>query len=311
MKILSKCFRKILQFFGLEKQVRELYKHSIYIEPIWKLKKPFIGKKVGLKEINGFKMCLNLFESGIQKDLWIHGERESESLEILFSELEEGMSCLDIGSNIGYYALNESSIVGEEGRVTAIEPLSPCLQILKKNIEINNIENIEIQNYAITKDTKDVEMLIEREVNRSRVINNKNNLNENTVDVEGKKLTEVVENSPDFIRMDLEGYESIIIDQIFELNLDGLLLLIELHPKKMKRNYGVEPIEFWNKLVGSNLHLKYIIQHGDRIQPSYFLRKSHPPRKIEKIDLTIEECMEKDIIPHQSERAYRAFLEIK
>ena len=53
--------------------------------------------------------------------------------------LEPGMNVLDIGANIGYYAIMESILVGTSGNVVAIEPMLPNIKMLRKNIELNNL----------------------------------------------------------------------------------------------------------------------------------------------------------------------------
>ena len=56
--------------------------------------------------------------------------------------LKEGDVFLDAGSGDGYMSLAASSIVGEKGTVYAVDSYEESMDILKKEIESKNIENI-------------------------------------------------------------------------------------------------------------------------------------------------------------------------
>jgi ubiquinone/menaquinone biosynthesis C-methylase UbiE len=56
--------------------------------------------------------------------------------------LKEGDIFLDAGSGDGYMSLAASSIVGEKGEVYAVDVYEESMNILKKEIESKNIENI-------------------------------------------------------------------------------------------------------------------------------------------------------------------------
>jgi FkbM family methyltransferase len=53
-----------------------------------------------------------------------------------------GMTVVDIGANIGYYALLLAQSVGPVGHVYAFEPDPPNLQLLRKNVAANGFQNI-------------------------------------------------------------------------------------------------------------------------------------------------------------------------
>ena len=132
--------QKLLRQLGLEKTVRECYKHSIPREIIWRARKTFQDDKKCVKDIGECVLAVKRFNRGIDKDIWLHGTREEASTSLLGSEIQEGMFCIDIGANIGYYAVKESVQVGEDGRVLAVEPLQSCFDRLEQNVERNELE---------------------------------------------------------------------------------------------------------------------------------------------------------------------------
>lgn len=101
------------------------------------------------KEIYGSRMLLDTEDKGLSADLWRDGTREWECPDIIHTILEPGMTCLDIGANLGYYALMSARLVGPSGRVWAIEPATKSLEILEESAALNGYENIHTRALAI------------------------------------------------------------------------------------------------------------------------------------------------------------------
>lgn len=56
--------------------------------------------------------------------------------------VEPGMTVLNAGAHVGYYALLAARIVGPKGRVDAFEPLEELRCMLKANASLNGVESI-------------------------------------------------------------------------------------------------------------------------------------------------------------------------
>jgi FkbM family methyltransferase len=59
-----------------------------------------------------------------------------------FYKAKEGDMVLDIGANIGAFSLKMSKLVGEQGRVLAVEPESTNFNLLMTNMKMNHCKNI-------------------------------------------------------------------------------------------------------------------------------------------------------------------------
>ena len=55
---------------------------------------------------------------------------------------KEGETVIDVGANVGAYTLLAAKLVGENGRVVALEPEPINFNLLKRNIEINGFKNV-------------------------------------------------------------------------------------------------------------------------------------------------------------------------
>jgi len=64
------------------------------------------------------------------------------------TDIKKGDVVLEIGAYIGYYAMLAAELVGESGKVIAIEAIKENYDILKKNVRDNNFSNIIVQRYA-------------------------------------------------------------------------------------------------------------------------------------------------------------------
>lgn len=81
-----------------------------------------LGYRSIIKKIYKYKMILDLYDKGISRTLILFGERELEHKFMLEQVIKPGMRILDIGANIGYYAIMESLLIGKSGNLIAVEP---------------------------------------------------------------------------------------------------------------------------------------------------------------------------------------------
>lgn len=66
-----------------------------------------------------------------------------------YYQLKPGDTVVEAGAYVGYYTLKMSQAVGPTGRVVAIEPITENREIILKNIEANDIQNVTVLPYAI------------------------------------------------------------------------------------------------------------------------------------------------------------------
>jgi len=169
-------------------------------------------------DVNGYKLNLIPNDRGISLELLKFNSHEPLSTELISNELQKGMTCLDVGGNIGYYTLLESQRVGENGKVICIEPSPLNFRYLKKNLEIQNTSNVESHNFACGDIDGEINFLISKNSNTCRTIPKEEPIpeGEKIITVPIKKLDTFLEENPlskiDFLRTDVEGYEL----QVFE-----------------------------------------------------------------------------------------------
>ncbi len=206
--------RRYRKIYGITKAIRVIL-HYGYVAT----KKNQQNKSGDLVvDVNGYKLKVIPGDLGISSELLMFKTHEPLTTKLLSKELKKDMVCLDVGGNIGYYTLLESNIVGENGKVIAIEPSPPNFQHLQKNLEMQNANNVDAYNFAAGDKDGDINFLIYEESNGSFTIpdGETTNLPGELIKVQAKKLDTFLDelkiNHVDFVRMDVEGYESHIID---------------------------------------------------------------------------------------------------
>jgi len=195
--------------------------------------------KETILNVNGYKMSFLPNDRGISAELLLFKTHEPLHTGLLSKELKADMVCIDVGSNIGYYAILESTLVGKNGKVICIEPSPPSFKMLQKNVKLQNSSNIETYNFACGDYDGTVKFFVSNRSNWSRVIpenKSKSIVDEDLtiIDVSIKKLdtflTEIPETKIDIIRMDIEGYEYTALRGMTKtIEKYKPLLIFELH----------------------------------------------------------------------------------
>ncbi|MDL2228427.1 FkbM family methyltransferase, partial [Odoribacter sp. OttesenSCG-928-L07] len=135
----------------------------------------------------------------------------------------EGDFCIDIGANLGYYSYFMSKYVGNTGKVFAVEPIPNFAEIWKKNVAKTKIKNLYLFPFALGETNKTVKMgmpVIDGVLHHgmTKVISDDSNY-EKVFDVQMRNPKEVFGNLEkiDFIKVDIEGYESVVFEQLKEI----------------------------------------------------------------------------------------------
>jgi len=164
-------------------------------------------------EIHGCKFALKPNDKGISAELLSFGSHEPLSTDLVTSVIKPGMTCIELGSNIGYYAVLESKIVGKNGKVIAIEASPDNYKYLQKNSKLQNFSNMETYNFVLGDHNGEVNFLTKSISNWSRIMkdNEKPNPSDSISKLPMKTLDSFLEEKKldrvDFARMDVEGYE--------------------------------------------------------------------------------------------------------
>ncbi len=157
-----------------------------------------------------------------------------------FSKAAES-NFIDVGANIGYFACLMSKLAGPSGKVLAFEPEPQNFKLLERNIEINRLTNVEAHACALGAREGAARLGLYKAANRGR---------HSLVDSEGKSSVEVPvrrlddvtrESAPgvqswSLVKIDVEGYEGLVLNGAAETLARTEILVIEYSPEYLKKS---------------------------------------------------------------------------
>ena len=242
------------------------------------------GVKVAIRDVQGSTMILDLSDRGIHRDLYLHGIREPQATRYLQSILRPEWTVVDIGANIGYYALQEAQRVRT---VIAIEPTPESYGILADNVKLNGYRNVHVYCLAVGDREGEVGFCLSRACNW-------NSVTEGQGDIKVPMMTLdkfLAGARVDFVRMDVEGYEMNILK-----GMEGILqkqkprMFLEIHRDKL-RGYGNTQREV----------MGYLASFGYGIEQSFIMGRKSSTGRISDLlanKRTAKEITEQAIASH-------------
>lgn len=106
----------------------------------WAVRKHVLRQRYQRIRVNDYEMFVDLRVPGVSRPLMMHGTREEDKTALMRRELTAGMTHLDLGANIGYYAVMAGRLVGPTGRVFCLEPDPRNIELLRRNVTLNGLD---------------------------------------------------------------------------------------------------------------------------------------------------------------------------
>jgi FkbM family methyltransferase len=217
-------------------------------------------------KINGHKMFLSkrfLFVS-------LGGVYEPMITLIIQNHVKRGDIVLDIGAHIGYHTLAFAKLVGDKGIVYAFEPDPDNFGLLKKNIEMNDYNNIISEQAAISNKTGKILLYLSKYNEGDHQIYDSKE-DRDHIEVRCLKLDDYFKNRKiniNFIKMDIQGAEGLATEGMATLldTNNHLKMIIEFWPAGLKKS-GIEPDLYLQKLHRYGFKFMYINETSKTIEP--------------------------------------------
>ncbi len=167
-----------------------------------------------------------------------------------FESITKSPLIVDCGANIGMSVLYFKRLF-PDSKIIVFEPNPYAFALLKRNMEINNIENLELHNVALS--DKETEISFYIDDNRGTLGGSVNKVRggSNELKVPAKTLSGYLKNisAADLIKIDVEGAESNLLTDLVESGMinKGKEYIIEYHHnmngEKSRLSYFLEVFE--------------------------------------------------------------------
>jgi len=177
-----------------------------------------LGEEVTRTSVLDHELYVDLRDRGISRTLYLNGRYDTRLTDALPDLVDPGDAVVDVGANIGYFTVLLSALVGETGRVHALEPDPRNAALLERNVELNECTNVTVEQAAVADEPGTVHLHThETEFSRSSITETDGRRRD--LDVPVVTVPGVVAGSVDFLKIDVVGAEIAV--------LDGALSIIE------------------------------------------------------------------------------------
>ncbi len=214
------------------------------ISIIFKLKKEIKNWKIPILHYFGLRKKEDIveFKNGVR--CIIRNKSDSIAfLEVFFLntndwieefKIKEKDIVVDIGAHVGYFSIY-SSINAKNGKIFAFEPYSKSFEVLKKNLEINQITNVIPQNLGVTKESGTSTLYFKKNYAIGNSIY-KNTDSDSNIEIKTISLQDIIKNNSlqriNILKLDCEGAEYQILLNLDHQTLEKIDKIVsEIHPR--------------------------------------------------------------------------------
>jgi len=199
------------------------------------------------------KLIVSKKDTGLGLMLRTRGTYELVQTKEFAKSVKAGDTVFDIGANVGYYTVLASKLVGKKGRVYAFEPDPRNLELLKRNLMINQCTNVDVIPFVVGESVgstylrQDLSNPGESSVSE----NGRNSIFVNSISIDTfvnqKKIKRI-----DVIKVDVEGAEVDVIKGGREtLGTQNVKVFIEANQKALSIfGYGIKDLISGLTIIG-------------------------------------------------------------
>lgn len=214
------------------------------------------------KNVDGFQWTLDISDGGIGETLakassvgkGFDFAREKLFMNTLDSVVIPGMTCIDVGANIGYATLIMARNCGDPRNVYAVEPDDHNVDLLHANLLANGFGECHISRCLISDRDGEQDFWLARHPNLNSVSQTKHSISKRMLQSMTLE-TLCAENQiyPNFIKMDIEGHEVSVFRgayEFFKNNPGETHFLLEVHPAMYSEANNFTEVLFMYEEIG-------------------------------------------------------------
>ncbi len=216
--------------------------------------------------LNDFDLTLHVHDAPelVSDTLHRDGIWEAYETRVLTTLLGPGMTFVDAGANLGYYAAIGACLVGRAGRVLAFEPDSGNFDLLVKNVAA--FPQVTCLQHALGRDAGTMAFALSAD-NRG---DHRLSLATQETSVSVIRGDDVIDGVVDVVKIDTQGAELMVIDGLWQTlfrSRDRLSMIIEFWPAALEQ-LGSSAHDVIDRLEALGLNLWIIDHEGDQLVPA-------------------------------------------
>lgn len=245
-KVLDICRNLLANSSQIEAQFPYLYLNLLACQEIT----IFLQSGNDVAEVPFHGHTLKFAISGLNSELEIQHIRqklyEPEEVDLILKHMGEDDIVLDLGANVGNHAIALAT-ARPNATIHVFEPIKKTCELLRRNIALNDLKNIDASNLDIAVDAEDGVLNM---VQRINLASSREATEGIGPAIPKRALRALWPERVDFIKMDVEGAELRIIKSVLDLiRRDRTKIILECYKTTAEQDFadlaalGLEQIE--------------------------------------------------------------------
>ena len=173
---------------------------------------------------------------------YFHNDYEPVTRRSVAEHLQPGMTVVDVGAHVGFFASKAAKAVGPGGRVIALEPSYENLPFLRRNVARNGSGNVVVHSMAASSTTGRRAFNVAGSSDSNGFYAHPLTHTVETFEVDTVRLDDLLEGPVDAVKIDVEGAELEVLDGMERLLQENrqMTLWVEWNPS-CQREAGQSP----------------------------------------------------------------------
>jgi len=278
----DRCLRRVL--YRTVGSVRK-------VDPLWRALRAMYMAITPDKDVRfsvgRHEIFMNPKDRGIGQKLYLTGGYAAGRTRLIAECVRPGQTVVDLGANIGFFTFQMAELVGETGRVIAVEPDPRNFRLLKKSIENAEVGNITPVMCAASNENKKGKLFVSDSVTANTIVEE---VGYKAIDMEivtlDSLLPELGVKRVDFVKMDTDGSEPLAIQGMksFIEGNSSVTILMEYSPGNLRR-YFKNPMDCLSLIQECGIAITKIIDTEDESLHPHALTDLQMLRDEENLDI--------------------------
>jgi FkbM family methyltransferase len=249
----------------------------------------FSPEDLEMIDMGSFKMILDKSDISVSREILSSKDYEPHLRAFVQRTLKPEMSVIDIGANIGFYTLMFASIVGPRGKVFSFEPNTENCRLILLNLMENDFSHVQLLPFALSDRMGAAFFSPMMGSNGGFMPNLRETLTHpNCTAVPCQRLDAVINEPVDFIKVDVEGGEYLVLSGGEKLLQQFRLIIVaEFSLEMLQRVSGIGGADFLKWMTNFGYGVYLLCRDGSGLQKindiDLFLANWRNPVRIEDL----------------------------
>jgi len=216
-------------------------------------------------EVDGLHLATDASEASVSPQ--VAGGYEPHVSRTLRSILRSGDTFVDVGANIGVHVADAARVVGERGRVIAVEPNSENCRLLLLTLDRNGLRNVALVPAALSDDGEWTWFSTHIGSNGGVLTSDVEALTRGFgVVVPVRRLDDIAPEGTRLIKIDVEGAEIPVLRSGLEtIRRDRPSIIMEFSCEMVRRVSGIDPLDALSWIEGLGYGIAVIRKDDGRL----------------------------------------------